>query len=60
MAALSSDGTQGRWGVNLIGEQLLQPPVLVFQLPQALRFVRAHPTVLRLPAVERRSDVLPR
>ena len=35
-----------------IGHQLLQPLVLIFQLPQTLRLAHAHPAILRLPGVD--------
>jgi hypothetical protein len=37
-----------------IGYQVLQPPVLIFQPLQLLRIADVHPSVLRLPGVDRR------
>src|SRR5439155_17725617 len=38
---------------RLVGHHLLQPPVLILQLPQPSRFTDFQPAVLRLPAVVR-------
>lgn len=45
---------------RLVGYQLLQSLVLVFQQLQAFRLFRLHPTVLSTPAVVRRLAYLQR
>src|SRR5580704_8736265 len=38
---------------RLVGDESLQPRVLVAQPPQLLQFAQFHPTILALPAMER-------